>query len=292
MSSHVLIFGFGYTAHFLAKKLASLDITVTATTRQHDVIGYDKAHQCNVIDFSETAIETCLATVSHILISVPPDEQLSDPVLFHFMTLLKKYSQNIKWIGYLSSTSVYGDHQGQWVDETSTLNHPGKQGVMRIAAENQWRLFAQQHQIPLHIFRLSGIYGPQRNILLRLKQGKQETIIKKKHYFSRIHVEDIALIIIAAMQYLTSYFEVFNVADDEPTPAYIVDEFAASLLKLPHLKRIPYDEAVLSPMAKEFYTHNKRVSNEKIKQLLRIKLLYPTFRDGLMHMYHSNQDLK
>ena len=288
MRPHLLIFGFGYTAHFLAQKARDINIQVTATTRDNDALGYNREFDCELIHFSENSIEQTLATASHILISTPPTHDLGDPVLVNFGNLLKKYIKNIQWIGYLSSTGVYGDHQGHWVDESSTSIALGGQGQLRLAAENEWRSFAEAyHQVSLTIFRLAGIYGPQRNVLARLMAGKNDTIVKDGHFFSRIHVDDIVLAIVAAMQHPKPGVSIYNVADDEPTPSHVVDEYAATLLQRPPLKRIAYEMATLSPMAQEFYSHNKRVSNAKLKQEFNIQLTYPTYKEGLDYLLHN-----
>ena len=141
--------------------------------------------------------------------------------------------------------------------------------------------------MPLTIFRLAGIYGPQRNVLARLMAGKNDTIVKAGQFFSRIHVEDIVLVIVAAMQNPRVGITIYNVADDEPAPNHVVDEYAASLLQRPPLKRIAYEMATLSPMAQEFYSHNKRVSNAKLKRDLNVQLTYPTYKEGLDHLLHN-----
>lgn len=284
MQPHILIFGFGYTAHFLAKKLQTIDMLATATTRNKNAVGYDSEYNCQVIHFSEKSIEQALETTTHILISAPPIPEKGDPVLADFSDVLKKHLKHIEWIGYLSSTSVYGDHQGGWVDESSTSTSLGAQGRLRRSAENEWIAFAQVHRLPLNIFRLAGIYGPERNVLARLMAGKKETIVKDGHFFSRIHVEDIVAVLIAAMQNPKPGITTYNVADNAPAPSDEVDKYGASLLQLPPLKEVPYEMATLSPMAKEFYAHNKRVSNVKIKKELNIELIYPTYKEGLMDL--------
>lgn len=287
MQPHLLIFGFGYTAHFLAQKARKINIQVTATTRDKDALGYNHEFDCELIHFSEKSIAQALARASHILISTPPTDNLGDPVLGNFSNLLKKHTDNIQWIGYLSSTSVYGDNQGHWVDESSKPNAPGRQGQLRLVAESEWSSFAKAHQLPLTIFRLAGIYGPRRNVLSRLMAGKNDTIMKDGQFFSRIHVEDIVCAIVAAMQNPKVGITIYNVADDEPTPSHVVDEYAASLLQRPPLQRIAYEMATLSPMAQEFYSHNKRVSNAKLKKELNIQLTYPTYKEGLTHLLHT-----
>ena len=287
MQARLLIFGFGYTAHFLAQKAREINIQVTATTRNNEALGYNRELDCELIPFSEKSVEQALATASAILISTPPTLDRGDPVLMRFGNLLTKNLKNIRWIGYLSSTGVYGDHQGDWVDESSKPIALGQQGKLRLAAENEWRFFANAYQLPLTIFRLAGIYGPQRNVLDRLVAGKKDTIIKKDQFFSRIHVEDIVSAIVAAMQNPKVGITIYNVADDEPTPSHVVDEYAASLLQLPPLKRVAYEMATLSPMAQEFYSHNKRISNVKLKRELNIQLTYPTYKEGLKNLLHN-----
>ena len=287
MRPHLLVFGFGYTAHFLAQKAREINIQVTATTRNNDVLGYNSEFDCELTHFSGKSIEHALATASHILISTPPTHGLADPVLVNFGHLLKKYIRNIQWIGYLSSTGVYGDHQGHWVDESSKPIALGRQGQLRLAAESEWSSFTEAYQMPLTIFRLAGIYGPKRNVLARLMAGKNDTIVKDGQFFSRIHVEDIVLAIVAAMQNPKGGLTIYNVADDEPSPSHVVDEYAASLLQRSPLKRVVYEMATLSPMAQEFYSHNKRVSNAKVKKELNIQLTYPTYKEGLAHLLQN-----
>jgi nucleoside-diphosphate-sugar epimerase len=289
MPPHLLIFGFGYTARFLAQKARGINIHITGTTRDKNALGYNSEFDCQLIHFSEKSIEHTLETTSHILISTPPTHDLGDPVLVTFGHLLKKYIRNIQWIGYLSSTSVYGDHQGRWVDESSKPIALGHQGQLRLSAENEWSSFADAYQVPLTIFRLAGIYGPKRNVLARLIAGKNDTIVKAGHLFSRIHVEDIALAIVAAMQNPKVGITIYNVADDEPAPSHVVDEYTASLLQRPPLKRIAYKMATLSPMAQEFYSNNKRVANAKVKKELNIQLTYPTYKEGLADLL-QNED--
>ena len=286
MHPHLLIFGFGYTAHFLAQKAREINISVTATTRDNTAVGYNPEFDCEIIHFSETSIEHALAKASHILISTPPTHTLGDPVLLGFSHLLKKYIKNIKWIGYLSSTGVYGDHKGGWVDESSQPIALGGLGQLRLATENAWRVFAEEYNVPLTIFRIAGIYGPQRNVLTRLITGKNETIVKEGQFFSRIHVEDLAVVIVTAMQSPTTGTIIYNVADDKPASSDVVDEYAAALLQLPPLHRVPYEKAILSPMSQEFYSQNKRVSNDKLKRELNIKLIYPTYEEGLDYLLH------
>ena len=231
-------------------------------------------------------VEKSLRSATHILVSTPPSAQLGDPVLSQFADLIKEYASQLQWVGYLSSTGVYGDHQGRWVDESSASISLGQQAALRLAAETSWISLAKQSQLPLHVFRIAGIYGPQRNALTRIAQGKTQTVYKEKHFFSRIHVEDIAAVLKASIK-TPNPLSIYNVADDEPAEAHEIDAYAAHLLHVAAPEKIPFELATLSPMAKEFYTHHRRVNNAKIKQEFLMKLTYPTYREGLQALYDA-----
>lgn len=278
------IFGFGYTASFLAQKLSELNFRVIGTTRNQEKRKPNTTGE--LIDFSLDEVKKYLPLATHILVSTPPIADVGDPVLTHFADLIRDYSSQIQWLGYLSTTGVYGDHQGAWVNELSASIAPGKSGQLRLDAEQAWISLARKQQFPLHLFRLAGIYGPQRNVLERILAGKQHSIYKEGQFFSRIHVEDIVSILLASMKQ-PQPLAIYNVADDEPTPAHVLDAYAASLLHRDPLPLQPYETAKLSPMALDFYTHNRRVSNTKIKQELRIKLHYPSYKQGLTQCLHQ-----
>lgn len=284
MHSKILIFGFGYTANFIAKKLGVMEFLITGTSRNIIRPEQDAKKIYELINFTRTDVEKSLRSATHILVSTPPAMQFGDPVLSHFADLIKKYASQYKWLGYLSSTGVYGDHQGAWVDESSASISLGQQAKLRLEAEKSWVSLAQNEQLPLHIFRIAGIYGPQRNALTRIARGKTQSIYKENHFFSRIHVEDIAVVVIASIKN-PNPISIYNVADDEPAPAYEVDAYAAHLLKVPEPEKILFELATLSPMAKEFYTHHRRVNNDRIKQELGVELTYPTYREGLQKLY-------
>lgn len=286
MRPKMLIFGFGYTANFLAMKLAAHDFHVVGTSRNQEFLEQHTEKDYELINFTEIDIEKSLRSASHILVSTPPSPDFGDPVLAHFVDLIKKYARPSQWLGYLSSTGVYGDHHGGWVDESSESLSLGQQARVRFNAEKAWISLAQNYQLPLHIFRIAGIYGPQRNALTRIAQGKIKTIYKENHFFSRIHVADIAAVLLASIKN-PNPISIYNVADDEPAPSYEVDAYAAHLLNIPAPERIPFELAALSPMTKEFYTHHRRVSNAKIKQELLVKLMYPTYREGLQNLYDT-----
>lgn len=279
------IFGFGYTASFLAQKLSELNFRVIGTTRHQEKRKQNTTYE--LIDFSLDAVKKNLPLATHILVSTPPLAEMGDPVLSDFADLISDYSAQIQWLGYLSTTGVYGNHQGAWVDELSASIAPGKSGQLRLDAEDAWMSLAIKRKLPLHIFRLAGIYGPQRNALARIIAGKPYSIYKEGHFFSRIHVEDIVSVLLASMKQ-PKPLAIYNLADDEPTPAHILDAYATSLLHRDPLPLQPYETAKLSPMELDFYTNNRRVSNAKIKQELCVKLRYPSYKQGLTQCLHQD----
>lgn len=281
------IFGFGYTAEFLARELLQLNFKVIGTTRDKHKLSNRAPKNCKLIDFYGNEIAPCLSEATHILVSIPPSEKIGDPVLSCFSDLIRQNTSHIQWLGYLSSTSVYGDHRGAWVTEASNSLVAGGQGKLRLATENKWMIFAKKQGIPLHIFRLAGIYGPNRNAIARVMAGKKASIYKEGQFFSRIHVADIASVILASIKSPQPY-SIYNVADDEPTSAHIVDAYAASLLNRPPLPLVSYETAAMSPMEKQFYTSNRRVSNAKIKEELKINLHYPSYREGLNQLFKDS----
>ena len=220
------------------------------------------------------------ADITHILISIPPDED-GDIVL-------KTYTQNIidapllKWVGYLSTTGVYGDHNGEWVDEDTPPTPKSQRSKNRLLAENQWLDLFKQHGVSVNIFRLAGIYGPGRSSFDRMDKQR---IDKPGHYFSRIHVEDIAQVLQKSM-FNKDRGELYCLADDEPCESRKVIEYACDLKGLPYPPLVKFEDAQLSEMAQDFYRENKRVSNHKIKNKLGIKLKHTSYKDGLKSIYN------
>lgn len=277
MQNHLLIFGYGYTANTLAKNLNPDKWSITGTSRSKT-----KDEYCRILSYNKFEIEAALQSATHLLISIPPNDS-GDVVFQEFKDLIEDY-KNIKWIGYLSSTAVYGNHNGNWVDEITNVNPSSQRGQNRKLAEDQWLNFGKENNISVNIFRLSGIYGPNRNALSQIKTGRARSIYKKDQVFSRIHVSDIAKVIEIAMNKMLQN-EIFNLSDDYPCPSIEVNNYASSLLKIPNLEIINFEEADLSEMAKEFYNDNRRVSNKKIKEKLVISLEFPTFREGLDKLF-------
>ena len=212
--------------------------------------------------------------VSHILTSISPGQD-GDPVLAAHGPDIEA-AKYLEWVGYLSTTGVYGDHQGDWVDEETPLVPSTERGIARVEAEAAWTALG----VPLHIFRLAGIYGPGRGPFAKVRSGKARRIIKEGQVFSRTHVEDIAQVLEASMD-RPDPGRAYNVCDDDPAPPQDVIAYAAELLGLPVPDAIPFEDAQLSPMAQSFYAESKRVRNDRIKDELGVRLIYPDYRAGL-----------
>jgi nucleoside-diphosphate-sugar epimerase len=271
---HLLCFGLGYAAQALARLLACDRWTVTGTSRRPEqAAGY----ACACFDRTHPLPPAALAGASHILVSVPPDEA-GDPVLDRHGADIAALP-GLRWLGYLSTTGVYGNRDGGWVDENADLRPTGARGRRRVAAEAGW-LDLRRHGVPVHIFRLAAIYGPGRSPFDALRAGTAKRIAKPGQVFSRIHVDDLASVLLASMA-SPRPGRIYNVCDDEPAAPETVVAHAAALLGLPVPPLLPFDSAELSPMARSFYDDNKRVANALIKRELGVALRYPSYRAGL-----------
>jgi nucleoside-diphosphate-sugar epimerase len=267
--SHLLIFGLGYTAARLAIVLRAQGWRVTGVTRD----GREGS-----LRWGDAGISHAINSATHILSSVPP--ATGDPVLDQYGPHLCAWRG--QWLGYLSTTGVYGDTQGAWVDEESALGRSARSSP-RSTAEVAWR--SLNAHAPVHIFRLPGIYGPfGRSALDRVRAGRAHRIANiGAHVFCRIHVDDIVSTLIASLTQPATQLAIYNVSDDEPAPGNDVIEFACDLLKQPYPPLLPLDEANLVPIARSFYTSGwRRVRNAKIKRDLGVTLRYPTYREGLV----------
>lgn len=272
----VLVFGFGFSAGELARQNPNWEFIGT----KRDVTAAGETLPPNVVlkPFDGVSRPGWLLEVapdvSHILLSIPPGEN-GDPVLEPCAADFLDFP-NLKWVGYLSTTGVYGDLGGGEATEETPRNPSGKRGQRRVDAEVAWEALG----LPLHIFRLPGIYGPGRNQLVSLKKGKAHRIVKEGHMFSRIHVADIAQILAASMRQ-PNPGRIYNVADDHPAPPQDVVTYAAELLGVDPPPYQDFEAADLSPMARSFYNDNKTVSNHRIKSELRVSLTFPTYKEGL-----------
>ncbi len=273
----LLIFGHGYTASALVDHLGTEDWEIFGTTRNVDTADLLKENNITPLMWSDdTSIKSIIKRSNCILHSIAPTE-VEDPVYEKFAEDIIARSINLSWFGYLSTTSVYGNHDGQWVDEKTPVNPSSNRGLLRVNAENTW---ARINNLPLHIFRLAGIYGEGRSPLDKIRSGKAQLISKPGQFFSRIHVEDIAQVLKASIE-LPNRGSIYNVCDDMPAAPDEVLAYAAKLLNYPEPPRINFEEAELSPMAKSFYSDNKRVNNDLIKNEFRLTLKFPNFKAGL-----------
>ena len=223
--------------------------------------------------------------VNVLLNSIPP-KSYGDLVVKNLSNVIIKKKKTIHWFGYFSSTSVYGDHLGNWVDEKTVLIPTSHRGVLRKKSELQHFRFYEDHKIPIHIFRLPGIYGPGRSVIDKFKEKEVVEIFKEGHFFSRIHVEDIASAIIKSINKSTPG-QIFNICDDQPTESHKVLRYAAKLMKVKNLKSVNCDNPKINPKIKSFYNDNKRVKNEKIKKILHWTPKFRTYKLGLKNIYKS-----
>lgn len=279
MKKIILIFGNGYVTKFVAQEFIKRGWVVYCTSRQEVAASSTAAAKLNIINYLHPKLPEIITAVPVILSTVPPDTVMIDPVLAKYATIIAQAS--CAWVGYLSSTSVYGNHHGNWVNEATTCLPGNVKARLRLLAEQQWLELYLKHNIPVHILRLSGIYGPGRNCLEAIQQGKNYTIVKKDHYFSRIHIMDICKTIAAAVQRPTPG-EIYNVSDDEPAPIDVIQQFGARILHKQPLREVLFADAVLAAPAAMFFNDNKKVSNTKIVSKLNIKWRYPNYRNGLL----------
>jgi nucleoside-diphosphate-sugar epimerase len=273
----ILIFGLGYTGARIAKVLQKQGWAVVGTVRSSEKINKLMSEGLNPILFDEAFGE--ISTSTHILCTVPPGDG-GDPTLSVYASVIRKCK--FKWVGYLSTTGVYGDLKGAEANEGTPTNPTNIRSKRRVEAEYFW-----QKLVPsTHVFRLPGIYGPGRSVIDRIKANQMSFTDKPGHRFSRIHVDDIVGAIIASISKPTAG-AVYNVVDDLPSEAGDLFRFAAELLGKPQPQPVPFAEADLTPMARSFYSDNRTVSNALIKQVLNYKLQYPTYREGLRAIIDS-----
>jgi nucleoside-diphosphate-sugar epimerase len=282
-------FGLGYTAGALARRLLARGWSVRGTSRGEAACAELAGQGMAAWPFDRgrplADPAAALDGVTHILSSVPPDDA-GDPVLDHHGAHIAALSPPLRWVGYLSTTGVYGDRDGGLVDEASDLRPAGARGERRVAAEEGWCGLWRDHGVGVHLFRLAGIYGPGRNALETVKNGQARRIVKPGQVFSRIHVDDIAAVLEASMA-RPNPGAAYNVCDDEAAPPQDVIAFACELLGVEPPPEVPFEKAELSDMARSFYGENKRVANGRIKNELGVTLAYPDYRAGLRALLKS-----
>ena len=275
----MLSLGHGYSAATLARRLVPQGWHIIGTTRSAT-----RAHAMATAGVEPLLwpadLRPALARASHILISAAPDAA-GDPFLATAGDLIRAARPG--WVGYLSTTGVYGDHQGGWVDENTLLAPGTERGRQRVLAEALW----QATGLPVHIFRLAGIYGPGRGPFEKVRDGTARRVIKPGQVFSRIHVEDIAGVLETSIHAPVPGGRIYNVCDDDPSPPEDVLGHAAALLGLPPPPEVPYADAEMTPMARSFYAESKRVRNNRIKGELGYRLRFPTYREGLAALLNN-----
>lgn len=278
----LLCIGLGYSAQVFAARVAADGWTVAGTSRSMEGADLVAAMGYNAIVFDGSApsepLRAALATATHILISAPPDAD-GDPLLRHHANDIA-HTSRLTWIGYFSTIGVYGDHGGAWIDETTPAHPTNVRSRWRLDAENAWLDLGRRASIRTEVFRLPGIYGPGRGPLESVRKGTARAIVKPGQVFNRVHVEDIANVLAAAIARPTDH-AIYNVTDDEPAPSHQVLVYAAAQLGLPAPPLIDFDSADLTPMARSFYSECKRTSNARIKSALGVTLLFPSYRDGM-----------
>jgi len=276
-------FGFGQVAKYFVKNLIekkydlNLVSTNTSKTKVEEIYSL-KYKSYFLLDnkFDENLVSD-LASSNKILISIPPKNR-NDIVLKNFDKIFKK--NKFDWVTYLSATSVYGDKKGDWVDEKTNPKPSSNRGIARLAAENLWLKYYKEFNFPIQIFRLSGIYSIENNIIKRLKAGKAQIIEKKNHFFSRINVEDIAEVLSLSLNKFNPG-QIYNISDNYPCSNSEVVQYAANLIEIDIPKKINFNE-IKSSELKDFYKDSKKVSNKKMKKFFQYNLKYPSFKEGLI----------
>lgn len=285
MTKRLLSLGHGYSAQALARQLLPQGWTVIGTTRDPGKAERFRAEGVVPLLWDRMAVEEALGRVSHVLISAGPDSD-GDPSLRLCGPAMAERAAQLDWVGYLSTTGVYGDHGGGWVDEDTPLTPGTRRGAMRLAAEDAWRAIPD---LPLHIFRLAGIYGPGRGPFAKVRAGTARRIVKPGQVFSRIHVEDIAQVLETSIRQ-PDPGAIYNLCDDDPAPPQEVILHAAELLGVTPPPEEPFESAEMGAMARSFYAESKRVSNRRIKEELGVRLYYPDYRAGLAALLAAEED--
>jgi len=282
---NIFCFGFGQVAKNFIKKLIieKYNVSLSTTSRGESSKEIFNGINYNNYLFNNNKFDKDLVVklkeADHILVSIPPGNQ-EDLVIKNFFRFFE--STKIKWITYLSATSVYGDHKGEWVNENSETNPTSVNGVARLKAENSWTSLEKNNKLPVQIFRLSGIYSNEKNILVRLKSGDVKLINKKDHYFSRIHVDDIANILFKSLLKFKSG-EIYNLADDKPSSSREVTLYGVKMLNIKNIENIEVHE-IKSVMLKNFYNESKKISNKKVKNYFNYNFMFPSYMEGLNYI--------
>ena len=279
----LFVFGLGYSARACIELLKEQYDWVGGTTRSGEKAAeFEKLGISTFIFDGKTKsieITNAIKNSTHLIVSIAPSES-GDCVLQNFSDEI--FRSSIKWIGYLSTVGVYGNHNGDWVDENTECFPTSNRSIWRLSVESEWKNLAKQKSLPLSILRLAGIYGPGRNAFVNLTKGTAKRIIKPNQVFNRIHVDDIAGAVAYSIDQTVD--GILNVADGNPCPPQDVVTFAAKLLGVNPPEEIPFESANISTMARSFYSENKRISNQKLRSLLGYKLKFPNYEVALKHL--------
>lgn len=284
MTHRFLIIGAGYCGRAFGRLMAGT-VPVAGTTRSPD--NFERLRRSGIEPLPFDGVELSeefrhnLATATHLIVSAAPGEN-GDPMLAAGADMLTSGAPALRWVGYLSTVGVYGDHQGAWVDESAETRPKSRRSALRVDAEQDWLSFGRSRGLPVAVLRLSGIYGPGRNALVNLEKGTARRLVKPGQVFNRIHVADIA----GALGHLAGgdLGGIYNVTDDEPAPPQDVVAYAARLMGVQPPPEIPFETAQLSPMARSFYGENKRVSNGAIKAA-GYRFAFPDYRTAFDRMW-------
>jgi nucleoside-diphosphate-sugar epimerase len=276
----LLIYGYGYTASYLVETLNTENYLIIGSSREEKKFNSDNK---KVKFINNSQVNNCLLKddITHILVSVPPND-LGDIFIQNYRDIITK-NKNIEWIGYLSATNVYGDHNGKLVSESSQTKPKTKKGINRLVAEKQWLELISKFNLPIKIFRLAGIYGPNRNIKERLIKGLVKNIFKEGQFFSRIHVEDIANILNLSMNNITKN-KIYNLADDFSCNLNVIIEYLCEKNSLIKPAQIDFDDMSLDYKKESFFLENKRVDNSLVKKDLLKNFKYPSFKEGYKNL--------
>jgi nucleoside-diphosphate-sugar epimerase len=285
---NIFCFGFGQVAKNFIKRIniQNIKINLSVTSREStnkkvfDGIEYD-SFQFSQDSFDKKLIKN-LESSNYILVSIAPVNS-EDIVIKKFQNVFEE--KKVKWLTYLSATSVYGDHKGEWVDEKSKTNPTSSTGSQRLKAEKLWMELAKNQNLPMQIFRLSGIYSHESNVLKRLKSGDAKIIKKENQFFSRIHVEDIAEVLFKSLEQFKAK-EIYNISDDRPTSSEELILYGSKLLKIEPPAIIEL-KSIESEMLKNFYKDSKKVNNKKMKDIFNFKLKFPTYVEGLNDIHNN-----
>ncbi len=288
---HLFCFGYGYSCAFLGQSLADDGWDLSGTTRDKAKKEQLKSAgiQSYIFDRDVPLADPLyyLRDVTHILISTPPCDEGDPTFNIHADDLVRL--PKLEWIGYLSTTGPYGDRDGEWVDETTPPRPTTQRGTRRLKAEDQWLGLLKSHNLPVHIFRLAGIYGPERSAIESVRSGIARRINKPGQAFSRIHVHDIVQVLRASIA-APAPGQIYNLCDDFPAPSHEVIAFACSLIGVEPPPLLNYKDADLAPITMSFYKDNKRVRNDKIKNDLGVTLYYKSYKEGLQQCLEAAEN--